>query len=603
VNRSHAAAIALVIGVVAACRPNAGTAMADVAVDDGSECAVVAGDAQLPGDFVTSLAVQSSPTARGAVRVNRAMRAQLLRLQDAGVAFGSSAIVAPAAIFGKQDAIARIIHGVEQLQQQTGAPNGAGIEIAVVDVGAIWADHPQFLVGGQSRVSRQTKGRDDEHATHVAGSITSAGFRSDPTQSPPVPKQYGALTAGEASKGVAPAARVRSYAATDCDYEGAVSTSKISNFSIVKGAGWERVGSAARLTWLGPPAVMEDPHFGRYDVIPQFIDRLVFDHPSHLVVAASGNDQGPSHSPIEGVSHWDTNGLSHPGTGGQRHSHEPDNRNGGVKSVHSWCIGKNVLCVGSIEDRVAGAPIIASSYANAGPTDDGRVKPDLAANGTSIMSLTQGPEPPLYAFGTGTSSAAPTVSGIAALVLQEMNTRKIAAPAALVKAVLIHSAEDDDVPGPDLKLGWGIVRADLAIELLSKATLIQTLTVRQQTPIDVCFAGDASARPRVTMVWTDPPGPLITASGDEPTRVLVNDLDLELLPPGRHNSFHPWVIEGKTGTAGPNHVDNVEVVSVLESGLQTGTWRLSVRPHRFDPKYSTQEVALIVTGLSKTVSC
>jgi subtilisin family serine protease len=596
-----------VLLALAGCRqtPPGAASEETAAADEGkdrTECAVVADAADIQQDSLKSLAAALPRTARGSVvLVPPEQRARLLQLQDAGLAFGSSVIVAPQISLEKQDAISRIVHGVDTVQQSSGGPLGDGVEVAVIDLWAVWPQHPQLMANGQSRVTLYTAQVTGRHAAHVAGALASAGFPSARGEGPAVPPHYGAITAGEASKGIAPAAKLHSYSSQDCNYDAALASAAVSNLSIVKGAGWERRGSDRRLTWMGPPKVLEDPHFGRYDVVAQSIDRLVFSHATHLVVAAAGNDQDPDHSPSLGTRHWDLDGNEYPGPAGPRHEHEPDDRNEGLKSVHSWCVGKNVLCVGAIEDRQPGGPIVVSSYSNRGPSDDGRVKPDLVANGTTLMSLTNGPRPPLYAFDTGTSYATPNVSGIAALLVQEMRKLRIAVSAAMLKAALIHSAEDDSTPGPDVNLGWGMARADTAVETLRTAALLRSVTIA--APLMLCFAGEASAQPKITAVWTDPPGLLVTAGGDDPTSVLVNDIDLELVPPGGGAAFLPWVLAGATATAGPNHVDNVEVITATGASSQSGTWRLTVRPYRFGASSTAQDVALIVTGVKSAVGC
>jgi trimeric autotransporter adhesin len=568
------------------------------ALDNRPDCAIFAAGADLRTDRLSSLMTlfrrqgDDNP-----VVVAQSQRSQLLQLQDAGVAFASSVILGIDTIQEPQDEIARRIHGVNELKQ-----DGEGVEIAVVDVGAVWAGHPQFQRDGQSRVTRHTQSAEDEHATHVAGTLGSAGFASAPDDGPPVPAAYGRISTGEASKGIATAAKLRSYSATDCNYHIAVSASDISNFSIVKGTGWERIGAAKQLTWMGPLGAVSDPHFGRYDVIPQYIDRLVFERPVHLVVAAAGNDQDGDQSPPSGSTHRDSDGLQYPGDG-PRHNHDPDNRNNGAKSVHSWCVGKNVLCVGSMEDPMNEGDIVPSSFANRGPTDDGRVKPDLIANGTTIMSLTPGPGRPFYVFGTGTSSAAPTAAGISALVLQEMRIQNVTPTAALLKAALIHSTRDDSTPGPNPKAGWGMARADVATQLVSSATVIESLTVSSEGPLQLCFTAGTSAQPKVTAVWTDPPGPLITTTADDTTSVLVNDIDLELVPPGSQIPLFPWVLSGDVASRGPNHVDNVEVITVQDTSANAGTWKLVLRPHRFGSGYTTQSVAVVVTGMRSRTAC
>jgi subtilisin family serine protease len=116
--------------------------------------------------------------------------------------------------------------------------------------------------------------------------------------------------------------------------------------------------------------------------------------------------------------------------------------------------GFNVLAVGSltVTDEIA-------SSSSIGPTADGRVKPDLVAPGENVLALdvamTTG-----YSRVSGTSFAAPTVAGAAALLLEKNPTWTPAD----VKHALTWSAEDILEPGPDNYSGWGVMNADLALE-------------------------------------------------------------------------------------------------------------------------------------------
>ncbi|MFX5784919.1 S8 family serine peptidase, partial [Acinetobacter baumannii] len=62
-----------------------------------------------------------------------------------------------------------------------------------------------------------------------------------------------------------------------------------------------------------------------------------------------------------------------------------------------------------------------SSFSSWGPTDDGRIKPDLVADGVSVTS-TGGNSTTSYATLSGTSMAAPNTTG-SLLLLQEYYNR------------------------------------------------------------------------------------------------------------------------------------------------------------------------------------
>jgi subtilisin family serine protease len=115
---------------------------------------------------------------------------------------------------------------------------------------------------------------------------------------------------------------------------------------------------------------------------------------------------------------------------------------------------EGVITVGSVDVPVGGGrlPRIAGSSSR-GPTADGRIKPDVVAPGEGVVvaDLRGGD----YLRSSGTSFAAPLVSGICALLLQ-------AHPewgAAQVLEALRSTALDLGEAGPDTVYGWGQVDA------------------------------------------------------------------------------------------------------------------------------------------------
>ncbi|MFM7327639.1 MAG: S8 family serine peptidase, partial [Bacteroidota bacterium] len=110
---------------------------------------------------------------------------------------------------------------------------------------------------------------------------------------------------------------------------------------------------------------------------------------------------------------------------------------------------KNTISVGSAEQD--GTPAVLSS---AGPVDDGRIKPELIAIGDA-----------------GSSEAAAVVSGIALLVQDAWKKKFGDIPdAAMVKAILINSANDTGTKGPDHKSGYGIANALGALNIINNGT-------------------------------------------------------------------------------------------------------------------------------------
>jgi PKD repeat protein len=268
-----------------------------------------------------------------------------------------------------------------------------------------------------------------------------------------------------------------------------------------------------------------------------------------------------------------------------------------------------------------------AAFSGRGPADDGRIKPDLVAPGTwvlSVYSQANHPDdvggdyaqydgwgdPPnrWYKYMGGTSMATPLTAGAAALVRQYYNdVAGLATPSsALIKATLINGAYDM-TPGqygsgpyqeitarPDNVQGWG--RVNLVNSLMPAVPRwwwyddhnaglstndVVTYTSSLGTPLVVM---DGTEALRVSLVWTDYPGSP-TSGG------LVNDLDLEVTGPGGSRYYGNGVAWDRT--------NNVEGVDVLNPA--PGTYTITVHAHNV--AQDTQPYALVVSGALGDASC
>lgn len=202
-------------------------------------------------------------------------------------------------------------------------------------------------------------------------------------------------------------------------------------------------------------------------------------------------------------------------------------------------------------DPIADNPAGMAAFSSRGPTDDGRIKPDIVAPGTFILSTRSqactrcgwGSYDQWYVYNGGTSMATPFVAGAAAVTRQWLvEVRGLDSPsAALLRAVLINGALDT-APGqygagsgqeiqlnhPNLVQGWGLL--DLAASIAPTApTMVQLVddrtgvTTGKQRRWRV--GTNSTGRLRVTLAWTDVPAETMAAV------TLVNDLDLEVSAP------------------------------------------------------------------------
>jgi hypothetical protein len=211
--------------------------------------------------------------------------------------------------------------------------------------------------------------------------------------------------------------------------------------------------------------------------------------------------------------------------------------------------------------------VVLATTSGRGPTEDGRIKPDVVAGGWSgwIPDRTITNEYDEVGIYGRTSFAAPAVTGSLGL-LQELYERLYGPdPTPLLastwKALLIHTADEaGDAPGPDYKYGWGPVNVLTAAELIVEdAQLGGNHFMLEFTLLDgdssyFQVASDGSGPLKITIVWTDPHG-----------YTLINDLDLRIIGPD-DTVYYPYILDPDNpsypATTDDNFRDNVEQVVV-----------------------------------------
>ncbi len=276
----------------------------------------------------------------------------------------------------------------------------------------------------------------------------------------------------------------------------------------------------------------------------------------------------------------------------------------GPNTVGSPANAKNVISVGAAEnyrptwyDGCGYGPTGANNahdiagFSGRGPTDDGRVKPDLVAPGTHIIgpaSQTPGytgefvcdeyypPGQTLYAASSGTSHATPAVSGAASLLYRYYQDHFGAVPSpAMVKAYLVNSARyllgasaGDTLPSNNQ--GYGEVNLGLAFDGVSRV-LADQKTLLSTSGSAYSLIGEVSnpGKPlRVTLAWSDAPGATTGAA-------YVNNLDLEINIGGE--TYLGNVFAGPDSMTGgsPDPRNNVESIT-LPAGL-SGPFTITVK--------------------------
>jgi len=477
------------------------------------------------------------------------------------------------------------------------ALSGAGVVLGVWDSGAVYAAHSEFA--GQA-VQRDAPAEYSWHGTHVSGTLVGRGTWPGNPDYPP-----------GMSKGMAWAAGLDCYDWNDDLAEMAAAAAaglRVSNHSYGYITGWYWSGV---WWWYGDVTVsaVEDHYFGRYSFISAEWDQVAYDHPYYLIVNSAGNDRaddGPA--PGQGHYYWDPAINDWAWSTATRN---PDG-NDGFDSISHPAVAKNVLVVGAVRDVIGGytqpAHVQMTSFSSWGPADDGRIKPDLVGNGEWLLSaymVDAGGDQ--WALASGTSMSSPNVAGSLGLLLEHWRaTHPWAADmrASTLKALVIHTADEcgpDD--GPDYSFGWGLLNTLRASQTIT-ADLNQPFVISEwRLPgggaFEMQVATDGtSPELRATICWTDPPGTPPADVLDDPTPMLVNDLDLRIVS-ATGLEHRPWVLDvtnpAAAASTGDNSADNVEQVVLPDPGAASFTLRVT---HKGSLVGSQQAFSLIVTGAS-----
>ncbi|WP_456367382.1 S8 family serine peptidase, partial [Thermococcus sp.] len=471
---------------------------------------------------------------------------------------------------------------------------GAGQVVAIADTGLDTGDPntvvPDFAgrvltiydAAGDGDPSDPNDANLGGHGTHVAGSVAGSGVMSG---SDPNNHKYDGSFAG-----MAPEAQIH--------FESIGSTGGLTgaglNYDSITNMATRAYNDGARI-WTNSWGSSSNS----YDSSAQEVDQFMWDHKDFLILFAAGNS-GP-----------------------------------GANTVGSPATAKDIITVGASENLdpnlagnglseygMADNPDQLAYFSSRGPTADNRIKPDIVAPGSGIVSVrastvsdsnvgatwiipidSNGDGKFDYIAMQGTSMATPVAAGTMVLIRQYFTDYEGITPsAALLKATAIVGT--DILPGyvfGGYDQGWG--RLNIAGSLFPKPPMAfkywdwQTVDnggVWQQT-INVV---NSSVPLRIVLVWTDYPG------SQNANPALVNDLDLVVIAPDG-TEYHGNIFDNTTATSIANTTDYdrlnpVEVVRVTNP--KTGTWTIKVIGHNIaqdDPDGSgslDQTFALTVRG-------
>ena len=389
------------------------------------------------------------------------------------------------------------------------------------------------------------------HGTHVAGSAAGSGRNSGAV---PSTHSYGGSFAG-----TAPEAGLIFQSLMDA---GGRLVTPIDLKLLFRPA--HQDGARAHTNSWGHPTggTAQNPTYGGYDSSSRYADEFMWSYPKSLLLFSAGNNGRDANA--DGVIDLDQ--IGSPGTaknvltvGATENNRPPGSGFGGLTNdvwgSGSWLVDfpANPIRDDYISDDARGL----AAFSSRGPTDDGRIKPDVVAPGTDIISGRShasgagtgwGVYDSNYVYMGGTSMSTPLTAGAAALVRQYYADHKShsQSSAALIKATLVNGAANitpgqygtgaaREIPAtaPNNVIGYGRVNLLHSLGLNANEELLfwdntsgLSAGATSTYAATVAQAGGSGSQFAATLCWTDYPGTV--GAGKE----LVNDLDLEVVAPG-----------------------------------------------------------------------
>lgn len=371
------------------------------------------------------------------------------------------------------------------------------------------------------------------------------------------------------AKGIVPAATLYAFDPfnVSCDYFQEVKDSVESYGVFISSNSWSSqngwlYSSGQKKFFYNYPTL-----YGAYDSASFDQDKMAFDT-NILLFRSAGNDRSWGHLGTYYLrdSTWYANTLFIAGEP-QEDLIPPTQEFGCLGALST---SKNIVVVGATmpDDTV-------TWYSSWGPSDDGRIKPDLVTVSEGTFAIWDTGQ---YTDGGGTSASCPIAAGTAALLADYYYREygRMISPD-MLKALLIHCARDVGRPGPDYSTGFGMPDAELGAMVVQKAAfsvaegeggdvaapgkkrkltsfmLEGSVDHKEVDTYDIDLPSGRSEL-RATVVWRDPPG-----------KRLVNNIDMWIEASGG-TTYRPFVLDPENpeapATTGINKRDNVEHILV-----------------------------------------
>ena len=457
---------------------------------------------------------------------------------------------------------------------------GQNMVVGVWEPGVPRATH-ELLAGKVNIEANQLGSTTDSarnHATHVTGTIIGkAGLSGD----------------GTSARGIAYSATARNWD-SDNDTAEMYAAGMAVGGLLVSNHSYGYANDNTIPVW----------QFGAYDSESRAWDQVISSLMHYQPFVAAGNEQQANGNPTKG----------------------------GYDLMTGASAAKNVVTVGAVN-----ADKTMSSYSNWGPTDDGRLKPEIVARGTGINSATAAGDAAYSGSGadsSGTSYATPAAAA-GALLLQQFYRERYAGGymrSETLRALMLGTAEDLGRPGPDHQFGWGLLDLHKAASVIKQRTsskgtsscgeITYSPSELRGAIVDVLLVNPVNngaaecsrvvyARGGTPLVvniaWNDDAGPEQTAADpvDPTTSRLVYNFDIEVNERSTGKTYRPWKIpdmahrtEDATLSTTPfdDMGQNFKQVIIANPVADTA-YEVILRKHKTSPA-ATKNLSLVITGTS-----
>jgi len=465
---------------------------------------------------------------------------------------------------GNTNAAAAQQSNVDDLWSSPYNLSGSGVKVGVVDGGWVRTTHQEF--GG--RVTDKTdhtnvNNASSDHATHVSGTIGATGVVS-------------------AAQGMANATSLYGYSFYDISGATSVQTMVDDHSLILSNHSYGIVYSYVSANNL----------FGYYSSGASSLDAKIVAQPNHIYFKSAGNDRAD-------------------------YDYEHNDAWSDYSTLNSWgvvnheSVAKNVIVMAAADNDSlsqyfgiyididnsggynAGDPFAylnptANDYtqlnpgiayfSSPGPSSDGRIKPDLAADGFDVYSTSHASDTS-YVYKSGTSMSAPASTGSAALIVEayrDIHGADSHIRSDLMKALLINSVHDVGTQGPDYAYGYGMIDAKAAVDTLQsdngQATQLITASVTNGATKSYTLILTQASNVQASLAWIDPAGDPANQND-----LLINDLDL-YIESSTGTKYYPWKLDKNNPSnaatrTSENRTDNAVKV---DASLPAGTYTIKI---------------------------